>query len=62
MPFVPDLLACVLACLCSPGANFSNGPCASFSAWQAAGQDRGSKVLEMLPVAEIVAMGKAIVQ
>ena len=48
--------------LYSPGAKFSNGPCTSFSAWQAAGQDRGSKVLDMPPVAQIVAMGKAVVQ
>jgi len=47
--------------LYSPGAKFSNGPCTSFSAWQAAGQDRGSKVLDMPPVAQIVAMGKAVV-
>ena len=48
--------------LYSVGANFSNGPCATLAAWQAAGQDKGSKVLEMPPVAQIVAMGKAILQ
>ena len=48
--------------LYSVGANFSNGPCATLAAWQAAGQDKGSKVLEMPPVAQIVAMGKAIVK
>ena len=44
----------------SAGANFSNGACASFAAWQAAGQDRGSRVLPMPTVAEIVAMGRAV--
>ena len=48
--------------LYSPSSAFSNGPCKDFAGWQAAGQDRGSKVLPMLAVADIVAMGKAIVK
>ena len=36
--------------LYSPNASFTApGPCASFSAWQAAGQDTGSKVMPMPP-------------
>jgi hypothetical protein len=46
--------------LYSPGANFSNSPCDSLKQWQAAGQDRGSTVNPMPSVAEIVAMGKAV--
>lgn len=44
----------------SPNATFSEGPCGSLSAWQAAGQDRGSKVLPMPSIDTIVAMGKAV--
>jgi hypothetical protein len=46
--------------LYSPSSVFSNGPCKTFADWQAAGQDAESKVLEMPSVAEIVAMGKAV--
>jgi hypothetical protein len=45
--------------LYSNGSIFSNGPCKNFSAWQAAGQDKGSQVKPMPTVEEIVAMGKA---
>jgi hypothetical protein len=48
--------------LYSPGSVFSNGPCKTFAAWQGAGQDKGSQVMPMPGVPEIVAMGKAIVQ
>ena len=48
--------------LYSPGSVFSNGPCSSLKAWQGAGQGAGSTVQEMLPVQEIVAMGKALLE
>jgi hypothetical protein len=48
--------------LYSPASAFSNGLCKDFASWQAAGQDHASKVLPMLAVAEIVAMGKAVVK
>ena len=48
--------------LYSPSSLFSNGPCKDFTSWQGAGQDRGSKVLPMPAIEDIVAMGKAIVQ
>jgi hypothetical protein len=48
--------------LYSAAANFSNGPCASFAAWQAAGQDRSSRVLPMPTVGEIIAMGRALLR
>lgn len=51
--------------LYSAGAVFApppgdNNSCATFAQWQAAGQDRGSKVLPLPSVAEIVALGKAV--
>eukprot|EP00038_Savillea_parva_P031470 m.86905 g.86905 ORF g.86905 m.86905 type:complete len:585 (-) comp9682_c0_seq2:137-1891(-) len=46
--------------LYSVGANFSNGPCTSFSQWQGAGQDRGSQVLPEPSISDIVAMGHAV--
>ena len=46
--------------LYSETSNFSNGPCASFAAWQAAGQDRESRVLPMPTIVDVVAMGRAV--
>ena len=46
----------------SSGRLFGRGqPCASLSAWQAAGQDAGSRAVPGLPsVSEVVAMGKGV--
>ena len=42
-------------------ANFTApGPCADFKAWQATGQDAGSKVLPAPSVEDMVAMGRNI--
>ena len=46
--------------LYSSGSAFQNGPCTTFAAWQAAGQDRGSQVLPLPSVEEIVQMGRGI--
>ena len=46
--------------LYSPGGTFANGPCASFQAWQQAGQDRMSAVKVLPPPSQIVAMGAAV--
>jgi hypothetical protein len=44
--------------LYSPSTTFSNGPCDTFAKWQGQGQDKGSTVIPMLSVPEIVALGK----
>ena len=47
--------------LYAPNANFTApGPCADFKAWQATGQDAGSKVLPAPSVEDMVAMGRNI--
>jgi len=43
----------------SPGATWATAPCASLAAWQAAGQDAGSRILPIPDADTIVAMGKA---
>lgn len=44
----------------SPNATFSNGPCTTFTEWQAAGQDAGSQVLSMPSDDDIVLMGRQL--
>lgn len=46
--------------LYSAQANFSNGPCATFTSWQAAGQDRLSTLHPLPTIEEIVAMGRVV--
>jgi len=47
--------------LYSANDTFSNGPCTSFQQWQQQGQDAGSSVKPMPPIADIIKMGMAVV-
>ena len=44
--------------LYSPNSTFQIEQCGTFKAWQATGQDAGSKLTEMLPPDQIAALGK----
>eukprot|EP00656_Telonema_subtile_P039161 TRINITY_DN4429_c0_g1_i1.p1 TRINITY_DN4429_c0_g1~~TRINITY_DN4429_c0_g1_i1.p1 ORF type:complete len:518 (+),score=96.96 TRINITY_DN4429_c0_g1_i1:1085-2638(+) len=47
--------------LYSPNSTFQNGPCQSFEAWQAEGQDRLSTVQPYPTIDQMVAMGKEVI-